>query len=195
MESVNQPWFILRKKLFSRMTLLKRIVSVQRLLNRFKKYDTVDRKPGPGRPWIATLEKNEEIIENLTCPQEENSGTCMSPGNIKKYTGVSCSSKKNGKKKRIETIQAPENATNKWRYEQRRTKRADALTEGLDKRSRSIEKYVWEDVFIFSYFTFEFPLNLQNGRVYVNDFKNDVQNNHLFHQTNKNLEAWWFQLV
>ena len=113
----------------------------------------------------------------------------MSPRDIEKYTGVSCSSKKNGKKKRIETIQAPENATNKGRYEQRRTKSAGVLTEGLDKRSRSIEKHVWEDVFIFSYFTLELPLNPQNSRVYVNDFKNDVQNNHLFHQTNKNLEA------
>ena len=47
-------------------------VSVQRFLDHFKKYGSVDRIPDSGRLRATTLEENEEMIEDLTCSQEEN---------------------------------------------------------------------------------------------------------------------------
>ena len=54
----------------------------------------MDRRPGSGRPRTATTVENEEIVEDLICPQEESPGSHMSPREIKKHTDISRSSVK-----------------------------------------------------------------------------------------------------
>ena len=67
-------------------------VSVQRLFNRFKENESMDRRPGSGRPRTAATAENEQIVEDLICSQEENPGSHMSPREIEKHTGISRSS-------------------------------------------------------------------------------------------------------
>ena len=52
----------------------------------------MDRRPGSRRSQTVTLEENEEMIEDLICPQEANPGIHMSPREIEKYTDISRSS-------------------------------------------------------------------------------------------------------
>ena len=59
-------------------------VSVQKLLNCFKKQKSMERRPVSGRPRTETSEENEEMIEDLICLQEENPGNNMSPRAIEK---------------------------------------------------------------------------------------------------------------
>ena len=53
-------------------------VSVKRLLKRFHEHGSMDRRPGSGRPWMAIMEENETMIEDLICSQQEKSGSHMS---------------------------------------------------------------------------------------------------------------------
>ena len=85
-------------------------VSVQRLLNKFKQYGSMERRPGSGRPRSTTNKENEQIVEELICSQEENPGTHLLPREIEKNTDISRSSvrrmvKRNGLKqfKRLKT--------------------------------------------------------------------------------------------
>ena len=64
-------------------------VSVHRLLKRFEKDSSMDRRPGSGRPVTVTTEENEELVGDLICSQEENPGTHLSPREIEKVTGIS----------------------------------------------------------------------------------------------------------
>ena len=64
-------------------------VSAQILLNGFKKHGAIDRRNSLGRPWWATSEENEGMIEDLICSQKENPWSHMSPREIQKYTGMS----------------------------------------------------------------------------------------------------------
>ena len=64
-------------------------VSVHRLLKRFEKDASMDRRPGSGRPVTVTTEENEELVGDLICSQEENPGTHLSPRKIEKVTGIS----------------------------------------------------------------------------------------------------------
>ena len=68
--------------------------SVHRLVERFKKNQTMERQPGSGRPKNVTTEENEDLIQSLICSQEEEPGTYMSPREIEKHTGISRSSVK-----------------------------------------------------------------------------------------------------
>ena len=63
-------------------------VSVQRLLQRFKTFGSMERGPGSGRPTTVATPENEEIIEELICSQEDNPGSHMSPREIEKHTGI-----------------------------------------------------------------------------------------------------------
>ena len=44
----------------------------------------MDRRPGSGRPVTVTTEKNEELIGDLICSQEENPITNLSSREIEK---------------------------------------------------------------------------------------------------------------
>ena len=159
--------------------------SVQRLINNFKKYGTMKRKVGSGRPKSAMTPENEEIVEQLICSQEESPGTHLSPREIEKQTGIKRSSvmrivKKNGWKqfKRIKTPRMSEST------KVRRTERSGALAERFSE-TRSVEKCVWQDE---KDFTLEVPINHQNSRVYGKSLKSDISNDCLFvlfHNTNR----------
>lgn len=88
---------------------------------------------------------------------------------------------KNGKKKRIEIIQAFEIATMSEGTRKRRTERATVLAERFTKNSRSFEKCVWQDE---KDFTLEVPLNPENICVCEIDTKHEAHDNR-FHQGNK----------
>ena len=64
-------------------------VSVHKLLKRFEKDDSMERRPGSSRPVTVTIEKNEELVEDLICSQEENLGTHLSPRKIEKVSSIS----------------------------------------------------------------------------------------------------------
>ena len=64
-------------------------VSVHRLLMRFEKDSSMDRRPGSGRPVTVITEENEELVGDLICSQGENPGTHLSPREIEKVTGIS----------------------------------------------------------------------------------------------------------
>ena len=80
-------------------------VSVQRLLNAFKKHSSMDRRHGLGIP------EQQKIIEDLICSQEDP-GTHISLRDRKILWHHSLVREKNGMEKRVETIQVYENATN-----------------------------------------------------------------------------------
>ena len=62
--------------------------SVKRLLKRFDKYETMDRKTGSGRPKTATTEENADEVEEMICSQEEP-GTHVHPRDIAAEIGIS----------------------------------------------------------------------------------------------------------
>ena len=64
-------------------------MSVHRLLKRFEKDGSMDRRPGFGRPFTVTTEENEELAGDLICLQEENPGTHLTPQEIEKFTSIS----------------------------------------------------------------------------------------------------------
>ena len=49
----------------------------------------MDRKAGSGRQRRITTEENENLNENLICPQEDNPGSHMLPREVGKSTGIS----------------------------------------------------------------------------------------------------------
>ena len=65
--------------------------------------------------------------------------------------------------------------------QERRTKRAGSLSDRF-RKSHSVEECVWRDE---KDFTLEVPLNSQNNRVYGFENKYNVQDNRLFHHTNR----------
>eukprot|EP00111_Clytia_hemisphaerica_P021584 TCONS_00063476-protein len=66
--------------------------SVQNLINRFKVFGSMDRRPGSGRPRTVTTPDNEALVNELICSQEEKQGTHLSPREIEKHTGIKRSS-------------------------------------------------------------------------------------------------------
>ena len=154
--------------------------SVQNLINRFKAFGTMERRPGSGRPRTVTTPENEALISELICSQEDKPGTHLSPREIEKCTVIKRSSvvrmvKKNGYQqyKRLKTPRVT--AATK----QRRAERATALAEKFGKSKRSIERCVWQDE---KDFTLEVLFNSQNSRVYCKGKKADVPDANLFHQ-------------
>ena len=59
--------------------------------------------------------------------------------------------------------------------QERRTKRDGALADKF-RKSRSVEKWVWQDE---KEFTLDAPLNSQNSRVYGFENKDNIQDNRL----------------
>ena len=103
-------------------------VSVHRLLKRFEKDGSMDRRPGSGRPVTVTTEENEELVGDLICSQEENLGTHLSPREIEKVTSISRTSVRRMIKRRglkqFKTVKTPKMSS---ATQQRRTKRAGTL--------------------------------------------------------------------
>ena len=157
-------------------------VSVHRLVERFKKNNTMNRQPGSGRPRTVTTEDNEDLVESLICSQEDKPGSHMSPREIEKHTGISRSSVKrmvnNRGWKQFRRVKTPQMSTT---AKERRTERAGDLAKRFAHK-RSIERCVWQDEKDFS---LQVPLNPQNSRVYGTSQKKDIQPNRLFQHSNK----------
>ena len=64
----------------------------------------------------------------------------------------------------------------------RRIIRSGNLAEHIDRKSRLVEKFAYQAE---KGYTFEVPTNIQNKRVYFKGKKNQVSDENLFHQTNK----------
>ena len=52
----------------------------------------MDRRAGTGKQRAITTEESKNLIENLICSQEDNPGSHMSPKEVEKNTGISCTS-------------------------------------------------------------------------------------------------------
>ena len=153
------------------------IVSLHRLLKRCQE----DRRAVSGRQRTNT-NKNENLIENLICSQEDNPGSQMLPREVEKNTGISCTSirrmiKRRGMKqfKHLKTTMMSSG------MQERQIKRAGALVDRIGKNV-SVEKCVWQDE---KDFILDVPLNSQNSCVYEFEQKDNIQDNCLFHQTNR----------
>ena len=98
-------------------------VSLHRLLKRFEKDSSMDRRLGSGRPVTVTTEENEERVGDLICSQEENTCTHFSPREIEKFTSIGQMSVRRMVKRRglrqFKRVKTPRvsSATQKWQTE------------------------------------------------------------------------------
>ena len=143
----------------------------------------MNREEGSGRPRSVTAEENTDLIEELSCSQEEAPHTLLERRRIAKQTGISRSSisrmikRRNLRQfKRVKTAEINDGCRN------RRYARALALAEKFENNTRMIEKTVWQDE---KDFTLDIPVNLQNDGVYGKGIKSDVSDDNLFASTNK----------
>ena len=141
------------------------------------------REEGSGRPRSVTAEENTDLIEELSCSQEEVPHTLLEPRKIAKQTGISRSSirrmikRRNLRQfKRVKTHEINDGCRN------RKYARALTLTEKFENNTRMIEKTIWQDE---KDFTLDIPVNLQNDGVYGKGKKSDVSDENLFASTNK----------
>ena len=65
---------------------------------------------------------------------------------------------------------------------ERRAIRSGNLAERFDRNPRLVEKFAYQDE---KDFTLEVPTNIQNNRVYLQGKKDQVPDENLFHQKNK----------
>ena len=63
--------------------------SVKRLLNGYKLNGNMRRKKGSGRPVTVTTEKNQDLVEETICSQENDPHSHQSPREIAETTGIS----------------------------------------------------------------------------------------------------------
>ena len=143
----------------------------------------MNREEGSGRPRSVTAEENTDLIEELSCSQEEAPHTLLERRRIAKQTGISRSSisgmikRRNLRQfKRVKTPEINDGCRN------RRYARALALAEKFENNTRMIEKTVWQDE---KDFTLDIPVNLQNDGVHGKGIKSDVSDDNLFASTNK----------
>lgn len=155
--------------------------SVAKLIERYVKRGTMDRKPGSGRPRRATAEVIEEV-EELICSQEEP-GTHVPPRTIAAELDISRSTVHRilddsdiNQFKRVTTPHMDDKAR------ERRTVRAGNLGTKFGGNPRMIERAVFQDE---SDFPLEIPINRQNNRVYFKGQKKDVPRKNLCHEGNR----------
>lgn len=156
--------------------------SLHRLIKRFAKTGTMARQNGSGRPRTATCPENEEKVEEMICSQEEP-GTHLSPNEIAKELNISHMSvrrmvRRKGYKqfKRIKTPHMNDGTR------QRRVERAGNLLDKFQSNPRIIECAVFQDE---SDFPLQVPTNVQNNRVYYKGQKQDVPDENVYHQSNR----------
>ena len=106
----------------------------------------MNREEGSGRPRSVTAEENTDLIEELSCSQEEAPHALLEPRKIAKQTGISRSSirrmikKRNLRQfKRVKTLEINDGCRN------RRHAHALALAEKFEDHTRMIEKTLWQD--------------------------------------------------
>ena len=167
-------------------------MSVHRLLRRFEKDGSMDRRPGSGGPVTVTAEENEELVGDLICSQEKNPGTHLSPRKIEKVTDISQMSVRRMVKRRglkqFKRVKAPRMSSS---TQQRPTERAEALAKIFWKK-RSIERCVKQDE---KGFTVDVLFNTQNNRVYGMDKKIKFQVIGFFITQTNYSKKLWFLLV
>jgi len=66
--------------------------AVDYLIKKIDLDGTTARKPGSGRPKFSGTTKNVEIVSELICSQEDTQHSHLSPREIARQTGISCSS-------------------------------------------------------------------------------------------------------
>ena len=141
------------------------------------------RRTSSGRPITATTDENNELVEELICSQEDFLGTQQATREIARNVGITRSSvrrlvkrRKINQFKRMTTLHM-NNGTRDWRRI-----RSGNFAERFDRNPRLVEKFAYQDE---KDFTLEVPTNIQNNRVYFKGKKDQVPDENLFHQTNK----------
>ena len=120
-------------------------VSVYRLLKRFQEDNSMDRRAGSGRQRIISTEENENLIENLIFSQEDNPGGHMSPREVEKNTGISCTSVRQMiERKCLKQFKRLKTTMMSSGMRESRIKRAGTLADRF-RKSRSVEKCLWQD--------------------------------------------------
>ena len=157
--------------------------SVQRLLKRFKEDRSMKRRTDSGRPITATTDENAELVEELICSQEDFPGTQKSPREIVRNVGISTSSVirlvKRRKINQFKRMKTP-NMNNGRR--DRRIIRSGNLAERFDRNRRLVEKFAYHDE---KDFMLEVPTNNEKNRAYFKGKKDQVPDQNIFDQTNK----------
>ena len=102
----------------------------------------MDRRPGSGRPVTVTTEENEELVGDLICSQEENTGTHLSPQEIEKVTGISRKSvRRMAERRGLRKFKGAKTPRVSSATQQRRAERAGALAESFRKKDQSNDAY------------------------------------------------------
>ena len=142
----------------------------------------MQRKKGSGRPRTARTEKNEELVEELICSQEEPH-THLTPRQIEKSEEISRSTvRRIIDDKDISNFKRAKTPAMKDATRQRRVERACGLIEKFENNPRLIERCVWQDE---KDFTLDVPVNHQNDRVYYRGKKSDIPSENLEQTTKK----------
>ena len=157
--------------------------SVQHLLKRFKEDGSMKRRTGSGRPITVTTDENSELIEELICLQEDFPVAHKSPREITRNVGISRSLvRRLVKKRKINQFKRMKTPHINNGTRDRRTIRSGNLAQCFDLNPRLVEKFAYQDE---KHFTLEVPTNIQNNRVYFKGKKDQVPDENLFHQKDK----------
>ena len=157
--------------------------SAQRLLKRFKEDGSMKIRTGSGRLITVTTNENAELVEELICLQEDFPGTHKCPREIARNVGISRSLVRRLVKRRtLNQLKRKKTSHMNNGTRERRTIRSGNLAERFDRNPRLVEKFAYQDE---KDFTLEVPTNIQNNRVYLQGKKDQVPDENLFHQKNK----------
>ena len=141
------------------------------------------RRTGSGRPIAVTTDENAELVEKLICSQEDFPETHKSPRKIARNVGISRNSvRRLIKRRKINQFKRMKTPHMNNGTRDRSTVISRNLAERFDRNPRLVEKFAYQDE---KDFTLKVPTNIQNNRVYFKGKKDQVPDENLFHQTNK----------
>ena len=141
------------------------------------------RRTGSGRPITVTTDEKAELVEELICLVTCFPGTHKSPREIARNVGINRRSvRRLVKRRKINHFKRMKTPHINNGIRDQRTIRSGNLAEHFDRNSRLVEKCAYQDE---KDFMLEVPTNIQNKNVYFKGKKDQVPDENLFHQKNK----------
>ena len=140
-------------------------------------------RTGSGRLITVTTNENAELVEELICLQEDFPGTHKCPREIARNVGISRSLVRRLVKRRtLNQLKRKKTSHMNNGTRERRTIRSGNLAERFDRNPRLVEKFAYQDE---KDFALQVPTNIQSNRAYFKGKKDQVPDENLFHQKNK----------
>ena len=141
------------------------------------------RRTCSGRPIIVTTNENAELVEELICLVICFPGTHKSPREIARNVGINRSSvRRLVKRRKINHFKRMKTPHINNGTRDQRIIRSVTLAEHFDRNPKLVEKCAYQDE---KDLTLEVPTNIQNNRVYFKGKKDQVPDENLFLQKNK----------